>query len=216
MTKVIEPSGLFYPNRIARYVLLATQDVIGRNGLNAILGLAKLDALIDSLPPDNLDKEFDFAALSALTLALEEMYGVRGGRGMALRIGRACFAAGFKHFGALRGMGDPAFVALPLESRIKIAVPAFASIFTKFTDQISSVLDDGDALEFVANPSPFAWGRVDDRPVCHTLSGILQEGMRWASNGHEFHVQEVACKARGDATCVFRINKTPIGQYIRS
>jgi hypothetical protein len=33
----IPDSGLFYPNNLARITLLALEDVMGANGLNAIL-----------------------------------------------------------------------------------------------------------------------------------------------------------------------------------
>ncbi len=37
----IPKSGLYYPNKIARIALTAIEDVMGKNGLNAILNLAE-------------------------------------------------------------------------------------------------------------------------------------------------------------------------------
>ena len=105
----IPPSGYYYPNKIARIFLQAMEEIMGKNGLNAVLNMAKQPNLIDNYPPDNLEKEFDFAQFSALNGALEEMYGPRGGRGLALRGGRASFARGLQGFGALAGVGDLAF-----------------------------------------------------------------------------------------------------------
>ena len=85
----IPPSGYYYPNKIARIYLLAMEEVMGKNGLNAVLHMAGLSHLIDNYPPDNLEREFEFADYSALNAALEEMYGPRGGRGLGLRAGRA-------------------------------------------------------------------------------------------------------------------------------
>ena len=87
----IEESGLFYPNKFGLITIKALEDVMGRNGLNAILNLAGLTKYTDSYPADNLEKGFDFSELSSLGVALEEMYGPRGGRGLALRAGRATF-----------------------------------------------------------------------------------------------------------------------------
>jgi hypothetical protein len=129
---VLEPSGLYYPNRIARAFLWAMEDVMGQNGLNAVLSLAGLEGYIEHPPPDSLTKQVDFAHLAALNQALEDMYGARGGRGMALRIGRACFSRGMKSFGALKGISDPAFKVLPLESRVYLGLEALASVFTNF------------------------------------------------------------------------------------
>lgn len=209
---MLEPSGLYYPNRIARSFLWAMEEVMGKNGLNTILGLAGLETYIDHPPPDTLTKQFDFAHLAAISQALEDMYGARGGRGMALRIGRACFAHGMKSFGALAGISDPAFRVLPLNSRVYLGLEALASVFTNFGDQKTGVSDTPNAYEFRMDVSAMAWARTSDRPVCHAIAGMIQEMLRWASNGYEFHVQETACHATGSEECVFKINKKPIGQ----
>ncbi len=209
---MLEPSGLYYPNRLANAFFVAMEDVMGRHGLGALLTLAELEHYIQAPPPNNLDRQFDFAAIAAFSQALEEMYGERGGRGMALRIGRASFALGIKRFGAMRGIADPAFRALPLQHRVQLGLQALAAIFTNFSDQNSSVEDVGNAYLFKVDVSPFAWGRTADKPVCHALTGIIQECLRWASNGYEFYVQETACRAMGHDQCLFRVNKAAIGQ----
>ncbi|MGB9897185.1 MAG: 4-vinyl reductase, partial [Thermanaerothrix sp.] len=126
--EAIPKSGYYYPNKIARIALLALEDVMGKNGVNAILNLANLQHLIDNYPPDNLERQFDFADFSAINGALEEMYGPRGGRGLALRAGRATFQDGLRHFGALAGVGDLAFKVLPLQAKLRIGLPAMAKI----------------------------------------------------------------------------------------
>ena len=69
----IQNSGYYYPNRMTRIFLQAMEEIMGKNGLNAVLNMAKLAYLIDNYPPDNLEKEFDFAAFTSLNAALEEM-----------------------------------------------------------------------------------------------------------------------------------------------
>ena len=98
---MVEKSGFYYPNKFALITIKAMEEIMGRNGLNAILNLGGLSELVDNYPPDNLEKEFDFADFTALNMALEEMYGPRGGRGLALRAGRATFADALRGFGAL-------------------------------------------------------------------------------------------------------------------
>lgn len=207
-----ELSGLYYPNRFARYFFLAIEDVMGQGGLNMLLNLAGLGRYVEEPPLDDLNRAFDFAEMAALQLGLEEMYGPRGGRGMALRIGRASFSMGLRHFGALRGVATPAFRRLPLDQRCQLGLEALAAVFTNFSDQRSSAGDNGNAYYFQAEISPMAWGRTSDKPVCHALVGIVQECMRWASNGFEYYVHETECRACGAERCVFSINKTPIGQ----
>ena len=207
----ITNSGFYYPNRIARIFLLAMEEIMGKNGLNAVLNMAKLSNLIDNYPPDNLEKEFDFAAFTALNSALEEMYGPRGGRGLSLRGGRASFARGLQGFGALAGVGDLAFKVLPLGAKLKMGLPAMAGIFTQVSDQISRVEEKDDHFDYYIDRCPVCWGRKSDKPVCHVAVGLLQEGLRWVSGGKEFRVDETACQAMGDKSCVFAVYKEPVG-----
>jgi len=208
---VREKANLFYPNKIARIYIAAMEEVMGKNGLNAILNLAGLSNYIDNYPPDNLERQFDFADFTALNVALEDMYGPRGGRGLALRAGRACFSQGLKNFGALAGVGDLAFKVLPLGAKLKMGLPAMATIFTNFSDQTSEVQEHDDHYTYTIKKCPVCWGRKVDKPVCHAAVGLLQEGLRWVSGGHEFRVVQTQCHAAGDENCVFVIYKEPIG-----
>ncbi len=209
---MLEPSGLYYPNRIALAFFTVMQDIMGQNGLNTILGMAGLAGYVDNPPPDTLAQQFDFASMAAINQALEELYGARGGRGMSLKIGRASFAQGIKDFGALGAVSDPAFQALPMPDRVYLGLKALAAVFTNFSDQKTSIESKDNTYLVVVNNSPMAWGRSDDSPVCHALVGIIQECLRWTSNGYEFHVRETVCSATGREQCVFQVNKKPIGQ----
>jgi len=206
-----EKSGFSYPNIFALIILMAMEEIMGKNGLNAILHLAGLEESIGSYPPDNLEKQFDFAYLTALNVALEEMYGPRGGRGLALRAGRATFAEGLKGFGALAGVGDLAFKVLPMPAKLKIGLPAMANILTQFSDQISNVTEENDKFVYTLARCPMCWKRTADRPVCYLGQGLLQEGLRWVSGGHEFKVDMATCIAKGDDIVRYVIFKEPIG-----
>ena len=78
----IPKAGLYYPNKIGRIAMMALEEVMGKNGVNAILNMANLQSHIDNLPANNLERQFDFADFSVINGALEEMYGPRGGRGL--------------------------------------------------------------------------------------------------------------------------------------
>jgi predicted hydrocarbon binding protein len=207
----VQKSGLYYPNKFGLITLKSLEEVMGKNGLNAILNLAGMNNYIDSYPPDNLDKGFDFSELSALGTALEDMYGPRGGRGLALRAGRATFSDALKNFGALAGVADLAFVVLPLHAKLRIGVPAMAKIFSQLSDQLSTVEEKDNEYIYTIHKCPCCWGRHNaDKPVCFIATGLLQEGLKWVSGGNEFRVNESKCIAIGDDVCEFVIQKEPI------
>lgn len=207
----IAKCGLYYPNKAARITLESLLNVMGKNGLNAILNLAHLPHLIDNYPPNNLEREFDFADFTAINWALEEMYGPRGGRGLALRAGRATFADVLRNFGALAGVGDLAFKVLPLQAKMRIGVPTMAKIFSQISDQHSTVEEADNEFIYTIHKCPQCVGRRGlDKPVCYMGVGLLQEGLKWISGGNEFRVNESQCMAMGAEKCVYVIQKTPI------
>jgi len=195
---------------MGRILLMSLEEVMGRNGLNALLNLVDLRQLINELPPDNLEKEFDFAHISNINRGLEEIYGPRGARGLALRGGRAIFSRGLRQFGALAGVSDLAFKVLPLQTKLKIGVPAVARIFTQFSDQTSYVEEFDEHFLYTIARCSMCWEQETDHPICFIGVGILQETLRWVSNGLEFRVDQIACKAMGDETCIFKVDKEPI------
>jgi len=207
----IPKSGYYYANKIVRISLKAFEEVMGKNGLNAILNLAHLPELIDNPPPDNLEREFDFADFSAINMALEEMYGPRGGRGLALRAGRAAFTDALRNFGALAGVGDLAFKVLPQQVKLRIGIPAMARIFSQISDQHSTAREEEKVFIYTIHRCPVCWGRGDaDKPVCFIAAGLLQGGLKWVSGGMEFQVHESKCVAMGDEVCEFVIPRQPI------
>ncbi len=209
---LVQKSGLYYPNKFGLIIVKSLEEVMGKNGLNAILNLAGMPYYAEHYPADNLDKGFDFAELSAIGTALEDMYGPRGGRGLALRAGRATFSDALKNFGALAGVADLAFVVLPLHAKLRIGLPAFAKIFVQLTDQVTTVEEKENEFIWTIHKCPCCWGRHGtDKPVCYISTGLLQESLKWVSGGSDFRVNESKCVAAGEEVCEFVIQKEPIG-----
>lgn len=205
-----EKSGLYYPNKIGRIYLMAMEEVMGTNGIKAVLNLAKTPELIGNYPPNNLAREFDFSDFGAIGSAIEEMYGPRGGRGLALRAGRASFAQGLSEFGSVIGASELAFKVIPLGTKVKVGLKAMAETFTKFSDQTSDVEESDDYFIYTIRQCPVCWGRTSEKPICYGAVGILQEGLRWVSGGKDFKVEEIQCRAVGDENCVFYVYKEPL------
>jgi predicted hydrocarbon binding protein len=206
-----ETSGLYYPNRFGLILLDGLEEVMGRNGLNAILNMAGLSQFIDNPPPDNMEKGFDFAYISALNQALEDMYGPRGGRGLQRRLGRVLFTQGLSNFGKLVGASDLAFKALPLGTRLKVGLPAIAKVFDSLSDQKSRVQDPGgDHFVYTIDQCSMCWGREVEHPGGHIAAAIIEEALRWVSGGRTFRVDQISCMSMGDENCTFLVYKEPV------
>jgi predicted hydrocarbon binding protein len=148
--------------------------------------------------------------VSGLHTALEQAYGPRGGRGLALRIGRACFNYGLREYGSQLGLTELAFRLLPLSTKLHVGVRSFADLFNRHTDQVVKVEENEEQVLWHIQRCPLCWGRKADEPICHLAAGLLQESLYWLSGGKIFEVEETQCIARGEAACTFRINRQPI------
>jgi len=200
----------FYPNQMGRIILQSMEEVMGRNGVHAILKLASLTSLIDNYPLDNREKEFPFTTLSKLMDMLEQVYGPHGGRGLATRIGRACFNNGIRQYGTQMGLTEMAFRLLPLPAKVKAGAKAFAELFNTFTDQKVRVEEENGKLFWNIDRCPLCWERSGQQPVCHLAVGLLQEALYWLSGGKVFNVEELTCIAAGDENCTIVIDQSPV------
>jgi len=206
----IPHSGLYYPNKFALLSLMAFEEIVGKQGLHAILNLAGLSQFVNNYPPDNLTREFDFAHFSAIHGALTYMYGEQGARGLSLRIGQTIFNDGLRNFGILAGVSDLSFKILPLKTKLKISLLAMAKVFSTTSDQFSTVHDSGDHYIYTMHKCPVCWGRTSEKPCCYIAIGLLQGALKWVSQGYEFKVVQTTCHATGDNNCQIAIYKDPI------
>lgn len=211
MVDIIPKSGYCNTNTFALVTLKAFEEINGRNGVNAILRHANLPDLINNYPPHDREKVFDFADYSAIMQSLEEIYGRRGGRVFALRAGRATFNELLATYGGLVGVSDLAFRLIPLKIKLRIGINAMAKVFNMVSDQETVVYERPKFFYYVVKRCPVCWSRSGENlPVCFSQVGLLKEGLHWVSNGLEFDIKEIQCRAMGHQECAFEINKEPI------
>lgn len=210
MPDLIPLTGYYYPNKMGRILLLSLEEIMAKNDLQTLLQHSGMAHFLQQLPPEDYERQFDFAHITNLLSSLETLYGPRGSRNLALRSGAAMFEHGLRNFGNLAGISDPAFKVLPLSTKLRIGLPAVARIFTQLSDQVSHVEEQDDAYLYYIDRCPMCWGRHSDKPVCHISTSILQTALRWVSDGLEFRVEEIECMAIGSAACIFQVDKEPI------
>jgi len=199
-----------FPNRMGRLILCSMEEVIGKNGLSAVLNLAGLASFIEDFSSADEDKGLSFEMLASLQGALEQAYGPRGGRGLALRSGRVFFSHIIREYGPEMGLTDTAFRLQPPKQKVKTALDALATFFNRTTGQSIVVTETEDQLLWRVEHCPLCWDRREREPVCHFTVGMLQEGLYWVSGGKIYNVVEESCIACGDPACVIVIDQIPI------
>ncbi len=133
-------SGFGYPNKMGLIYLNALEEVLGRNGINAILHLADMDEFIGHYPSDNLGERTSI-------LYISPRYTKRWNPSMEPEVVEAWSYAPVEHFSLpdyailalFQAQAIWRFKVLPLSTKLKVGVPAIARVFTTVTDQISNV-----------------------------------------------------------------------------
>ena len=192
-------------NALVRQALVAAQEVMGENGLNAVLRASGLERFVGAFPPDDLNPSIQASQYARFNAAIEEFYG-RGGRGMLKRIGKASFEYGMREQSALLGVA--AGVALKLMSerqRVKFILTQLAGALKKTNPQVEAWVDDsGERVAYLESTCAICQGRTSQTPVCHLYVGSIGEAVRWAT-GREHEIVETQCIARGDPHCRFEV-----------
>jgi predicted hydrocarbon binding protein len=204
------PIDCYFPNRLGCIVLLAFEEVMGKNGLNAALNLASLSYLIDNYPTDNGNQVISFEVFSQIQNSLEKVFGPHGGRGLALRAGRVFFSNGLRTYGHELGMNDAAFRLQPPDLKMMDLLQVMADFFNHQTDQKVSLEESGQKIFWKVERCPWCWGRHGYEPACQFLVGMLQEALYWVSGGKFYNVVEETCIAQGNPACLIVIDRDPL------
>jgi predicted hydrocarbon binding protein len=200
----IEKSGYYYPNHLVRAFLMALEDVMGKNGVSALLNMAGLSEWSSSYPPEDLEKAVDFAEVSAIQWSLEEVYGPRGGRNLAHRAAHTALS----QFTEKLNSPPPLEESDPDESQDNKSLPALewlAELLTKNCDQATTVEVDGDRILLGTNPCAFCWGRKSQDPCCQGVIGFIEHSLQASTSQQAYLVKELQCLGMGDDHCEFSI-----------
>lgn len=207
----IELSGYHVPNRIARYMIVTLQDLMGENGLNAVLKQSGLPSFNEICPPDTMDNAFDFALYSGICAAVANTYGPRGARVFLIRAGKAGFRNGIQSFIDNYGAGlEIGGRIVPLSIKLPLFLKWIAKNYTETSDRIVEVKDGGDHYIYINKRCPVCYGRSSTTPDCHITLGFLQEATAFISNGSQFQIRQVTSIAAGDQSCDFIVPKKPL------
>jgi predicted hydrocarbon binding protein len=197
-------------NRFGYLFILALEEILGKNGVFAVLNLAGLTEWIRKYPPDDAQPALVSGDFCRIGDALEGLYGVRGGRGLALRAGRASFKPFLRVYGAQLGLEEMEFRLLPLPQKLHKGITALAAMFQLSTLQEIWLEEDEQAFYWRSRGCPFCIKRKNTDALCHFWVGFLQEALYWLSGGKFYLVEETSCFAQGEPYDVFRIQKAAL------
>ena len=193
-------------NSLVRQALTSAQEVMGDNGLNAVLRTSGLERFIGNLPPNNLEPSIQASQYAKLNQAIEDFYG-RAGKGMLRRVGKASFQYAVREQAALLGVAGVALKLLPERQRIKFILNGMVDALKKSNPQVDARVDEsGERLAYIESTCAICHSRHSETPICYLYVGSIGEAVQWAT-GKEHQIIETHCLAKGDAYCRFEVGE---------
>lgn len=187
------------------------------NSAQELLGFRELQTLAAWRRPEwdcgtgtRVEASFPFEQPVQLIQAMEERYGEPGGRGLALRLGRALFHYTLQSMGEGAGLNSVTFRLLPAPRRLEAALIGMARLPLEYLGESVEASQDGPYWIWRVGDCAVCQGRFTSSAACHLTTGFLQELTSWAGGGRFYPVAETECRAAGQPACVFRIDSRPL------
>jgi predicted hydrocarbon binding protein len=191
-------------NTLVRQALTSMQEVMGENGLNAVLRTSGLERFIGNFPPNDLNPAIEAAQYAKLNQAIEDFYG-RSARGMLRRIGKASFQYAVREQAALLGIAGVALKLMPEKGRIKFILKSTADALKKSNPQVETWVEEkDDRIAYLESTCAICHSRTSAEPICYLYVGSLSEAVQWAT-GKSYEILETHCMAKGDPYCRFEV-----------
>jgi predicted hydrocarbon binding protein len=200
------------PNSALRLLFLSAEEVMGADGMQAMLNGAHMPQYLGHYPPDNLEYGATFSQYGRVEQAIEDLYGPRGARAILLRVGRRSFQYGLKEQPAALGLAGQALKSLPvlsLDAKMRFLLGQMLAAATKTANQPAHMEEDGESFMVVIGRFVCEYRPRHQRPCCLVTVGAFAEAMQWVTN-RQFDVQEITCLNLGADACRYRIPKKPI------
>ncbi len=180
-------------NVVIRVTLDATEDVMGKNGMKALINYAGMSHLFDNMPDYSPEKGFTDDDLKAIDQSFLKILGLSGTMALYRVIGKA---AG--RYPIELGIFD-FFKDLPTDEKL-LKVIEQIPVFTGRGE----VFIEGDTIVYNNPLCAFCEGQKSTKPICSFVSGLMDEFIRWSGKEGKRAV-ETQCKAMGFDACRYEI-----------
>lgn len=201
--KQISHSGL-----LGQILLDGLEEIIGENGVTAVLDQARLHRALQFSKKETLNHEpIDVVEIQA---ALEALYGERGGQGTVMQAGRVSFHNILRDYGDDMGLNNPEFRLHSTVHKIKDGLRILAEKFTEFFPGQILISEDETAWIWQVCCDPARTNPSLLKSCGVFISGILQEFTQWVAGGKHYLLDQVISDGVEEEIGRIRIEKQAI------
>lgn len=180
-------------NLVVRITLDASEEVLGENGLKAVLKFGGISHLLENKPDYTFTKDFTDEELTAITSSFINIIGLDGARSLLRAVGRSLGRKSIE-LGVFDSMKD-----LPSEERLFKAIE-----LSSMATGRGKVTREGDTIVYDNPQCTTCAGVTYDHPICNLNTGFIDSLVGWAGI-KEKRTVETACIGMGGASCRFEV-----------
>lgn len=204
------------PSSYMCWTLTAAEEVLGKASLESILVRNHLERLINNYPPatPRLSSDLTIADHANVCADIVQTYGYIG-KQKVIRIGRLGAKPALETQGKFFNFAArKAAKLLPSSVQIKTVLDSMQSDVKKLYSGSGysadiTIENRGDKWAYIDESCAFCAGKVSNDHICWIWNGTLEESLHWLTD-KEFKVTQVECRAMGDSTCTWEIEKAAI------
>jgi predicted hydrocarbon binding protein len=192
-----------YVSEIAvRTTIDSFEDILGINGKNSILTYAGLDRYITDPPGYGEERTLDSTIPARFHTAAHDILGSNGSRALFHRAGRRLISVGIEN-----SPTATAFVEKIRDDSEVYLKAVLDFICYQAAQTGASCTQHPDRFEVNLPRCDVCVGLHEKEPYCHFWKGMLEEVVSHDPR-FRYTVRETKCKAMGDESCVFYIERT--------
>ncbi len=185
------------PSAALRLLFMSIEEVMGPDGIKAVLNGAKLSSYIDNYPPNTIEYGVTFSEYGKVEQAVEDFLGPRGARAI------------LREQSALLGIAGNTLKNLPIistQAKMKILLQQIVHAANEKVNQPARLEENEDAFLVVINQCMCQWRPRHDKPCCLVTVGTFSEAMKWLTD-KPVEVKEITCLNNGSDACRYQIPK---------
>jgi predicted hydrocarbon binding protein len=181
-------------NGAVRILMDATEQVIGTNGLKALLNFAKMSSLIENKPDYGYDKNYTDEEYSRIITSYYDLLGIRGAKLIFRMVGKAIVkqVTGLGLFDHLK--------EFPPDERLLKGIELYITV----SGRGKAFVENG-VIVYDNTVCSTCHGITSDVPICTIISGFLDDLAVWSGVLGKKSV-ETRCKAMGHETCRYEMH----------
>jgi hypothetical protein len=179
--------------------------------LEEILGLEQVQRISEHTFPLSGQPFCSLMQIMELQKALEAVYGIHAGQGLALRSGRAWVKYGLRFFRDELGWNRSEFRLLPRPVRIQRGLEGLASWMDRVFMEKFFVTRSLDGWLWQIHDCPLVIEPGGEFPCCYWMIGVLEETLQRLGDGKIYLVRALPSPPQKAPVCLFEIPARSLG-----